>query len=201
MDYIKPYVGFLKKFLRSRRKLKVIFDSSNGTTGHILQQLTTNNRQLTTVLINAKPDGNFPAHGPNPLLKGATAQLQKEIKKQKADLGVIFDGDGDRVFFVDNRGQWIDANEIGYILMQNFKPPYVVGAVSSWRLKKCQMSNVKCQMYISRTGHYFFKKLMRERKANLGVEHSGHYYFKDFFYCDAGIFAAISVINFVSRLK
>ncbi|MBI3046119.1 MAG: phosphomannomutase/phosphoglucomutase [Candidatus Harrisonbacteria bacterium] len=191
---ISLYSYFLKKFLKPKRKLKVVFDCSNGTTGRILRQLTTNNKQLTTIFINDNPDGNFPAHGPNPLLKGATGQLEKEVKKQKADLGVIFDADGDRVFFIDNRGRWIDPNESAYILTKLFPSPYVVGVVSSKRIK------VKGAI-ISRVGHYFFKKLMREKKASLGLEHSGHYYFKKFFYCDSGILAAIEVINFVSALK
>ena len=213
MDYINLYIIFLKKFLKPKRPVKIVFDSSNGTTGIILRKLfqgSNVNGQMSVVFLNDKPDGNFPAHGPNPLLKGATRQLEKEVMKLRrwdgaptakrvgADLGIIFDGDGDRVFFVDNLGRWIDANEIGYILMQNFKPPYVVGAVSSWRLKNIRSCD---DLNISRTGHYFFKKLMRKKMANLGVEHSGHYYFKDFFYCDAGIFAAIVVLNFVSQLR
>ncbi len=214
MDYVKQYANFLQRFFppeadppseeKLKRKLKVVFDCSNGTTGIILRKLFPSPKvkieksKVKAIFLNDKPDGNFPAHGPNPLLKGATRQLEKEVKKQKADLGIIFDGDGDRVFFVDNLGRWIDANEIGYILMQNFKPPYVVGAVSSWRLKNIRSCD---DLNISRTGHYFFKKLMRKKMANLGVEHSGHYYFKDFFYCDAGIFAAIVVLNFVSQLR
>lgn len=196
MNYTNLYVNFLKKFLRSKRKLKVIFDCSNGTTGIILKKLLHPTPYgLRAKFINYKPDGNFPAHGPNPLAKGATRQLEKAVKKQKADLGVIFDADGDRVFFLDNQGRWVDPNETAYILMNLFKSPYVIGIVSSWRLKKAPKA------FVSRVGHYFFKNLMREKNASLGLEHSGHYYFKDFFYCDSGIFAAIQVINFVSGLK
>jgi len=212
MDYIKEYANFLRKFLKPirqvrgkpKRKLKVIFDCSNGTTGIIIKNLVSSIQNLEAILINDRPDGNFPAHGPNPLAPGAADQLKKEVLKQKADLGVIFDADGDRVFFADNRGRWVDPNEIAYILMQLFKPPYVIGIVSSRRLKK--LSGAKSasggrKVFISRVGHYFFKKLMREKKASLGLEHSGHYYFQNFFYCDSGILAAIEVINFVSGLK
>ena len=198
MNYTNLYVNFLKTFLKPKRKLRVVFDCSNGTTGIILKELFRKSKaesgKLKVTIINGKSDGNFPAHGPNPLLKGATRQLEKEVKKQKADLGVIFDADGDRVFFTDNRGRWIDPNESAYILTKLFKPPYVVGVVSSKRIKAEGA-------IISRVGHYFFKKLMREKNASLGLEHSGHYYFKKFFYCDSGIFAAIQVINFVSGLK
>jgi phosphomannomutase len=200
MTYIKRYAAFLKKFLKPKRKIRVVFDCSDGTTGMVLEELFGSHALVRSTLMNAWPDGNFPAHGPNPLAKGATRQLAAEVKRQKADLGVIFDADGDRVFFVDNRGRLIDSNESAYILMHMFAPPYVVGEVSSWRIKKCQASGVRCQRYISKVGHYFFKKLMREKKASLGLEHSGHFYFKDFFYCDSGILAAIEVINFISRL-
>ena len=219
MDYQKQYVDFFKKFVKIKKPLKVVFDCSNGTTGIILKELfrkrqaTSDKRQVNYVLLNAKPDGNFPAHGPNPLVKGAMRQVGREVREPRrwvgaptakrvgADLGIIFDGDGDRVFFIDNKGRWIDPNESAYVLTRMFKPPYVVGIVSSWRLKKLKVENRKRQVFISQVGHYFFKKLMREKKATLGLEHSGHYYFKDFFYCDSGIFAAIQVINFVSGLK
>src|SRR3989338_10740865 len=162
ISYVRNYVDFLKKFLKPKRKLKVVFDCSNGTNGRILRQLTTNDKRLTAVIINDKPDGNFPGHGPNPLAEGATRQLEREVKKHQADLGVIFDADGDRVFFLDNRGRWIDPNETAYILTRLFRPPYVTGIVSSWRLKGDKA-------FVSRVGHYFFKKLMREKKASLGL--------------------------------
>ena len=192
---IRLYTKFLKKFLKPKKKLKVIFDCSNGTTGLVLEKLCRVNKFLDCKFINQNPDGRFPAHGPNPLLKGSTRQLEEGIKKLGADLGIIFDADGDRVFFVDNRGRFVDSNEVGYILMQLFPPPYITGIVSGWRLKQQKKT------YISRVGHYFFKNLMREKKASLGLEHSGHYYFKKFFYCDSGILAALEFIDFVSGLK
>lgn len=192
-DFLILYSSFLKKFLKSKRQLKVVFDCSDGTAGGAVKELFKNSK-IKIILINGRPDGNFPAHGPNPLLKGAASQLEKRVKKEKADLGVIFDADGDRVFFVDNRGRWVDPNESAYVLTKLFKPSYVVGVVSSKRVKTKDA-------IISRVGHYFFKNLMREKKASLGLEHSGHYYFQKFFYCDSGILAAVEVINFVSGLK
>lgn len=193
------YTDFLKKFFKPRRKLKVVFDCSNGTTGIILSELFRKLKgeklKVEAIFINDQPDGNFPAHGPNPLAAGADSQLKAEVKKRKADLGIIFDADGDRVFFADNRGRSVETHETGYVLMKMFRPPYVAGIVSSWRVKK------QPKILISRVGHYFFKKMMREKNASLGVEHSGHYYFKKFFYCDSGILAAAEVINFVSGLK
>ncbi len=218
MKYINSYAKFLGKKLTVKRPLKVVFDCSNGTTGIILKKLLNNesgikNKEKNSIIhnskfiiLNSRPDGNFPAHGPNPLIPGAMDELEARVKKEKADLGVIFDADGDRVFFVDDRGRTIDAHEAGYILAQVFKPPFVISEIASWRLKKLNVESLKLKVkkskvIVSKVGHYFFKNLMRKKKASLGLEHSGHFYFRDFFYCDSGILAAIEVINFVSALE
>ena len=103
--YLNLYTSFLKKFLRPAKPLKIVFDCSNGTTGLILKNLFKLLNFKTFKLINSIPDGNFPGHGPNPWAKGAMEQLKKEVEQQKAALGVIFDADGDRVFFIDNLGR------------------------------------------------------------------------------------------------
>src|SRR3989344_8941931 len=100
MDYINLYADFIKKFLKPKKRLKVVFDCSNGTTGIILKELfrkfkvESGKFKVEAIFINDKVDGNFPAHGPNPLAKGATEQLAKEVFKHKAELGAIFDADG-----------------------------------------------------------------------------------------------------------
>lgn len=193
MNYQERYVRFLSSAFKLKRKLKIVIDCSNGVTGPVLHELLSKQPLIETVFLNDTVDGAFPAHGPNPFIAGAQNQLQETVRRIKADMGIIFDGDGDRVFFVDNQGQSIDPHEAAYILMQQFRGPYVIGAISSWRLRQKKA-------YVSRVGHYFFKQLMRKKKANLGLEHSGHYYFKKFFYCDSGIFAAIQVLNFTSKL-
>lgn len=210
-DCILFYVNFIKNFLKPLRQtqgkpLKVVFDCSNGATGLVLKKLfggpgRAGNKSVKAVFINDKLDGNFPAHGPNPLARGADKELKTAVKKQKADLGVIFDADGDRVFLVDNLGRPVATHEAGFLLTQLFQPLLVASVISSWRIKKLTGENGERKIYISRVGHYFFKRLMREKKAFLGVEPSGHFYFKKFFYCDSGILAAVEVINFVSGLK
>lgn len=203
MNFVNSYVNFLKNYLKPKKRLKIVFDCSNGTTGLVLKELFRTYKLINFKLINCNPDGNFPGHGPNPLARGATKQLEKEIKRQKADLGVIFDADGDRVFFVDDRSRFISADEIGYILLRESKPAsFVVSVISGWLLKKYQVSGIKCQIFVSRVGHYFFKKLMRKKKIPLGLEHSGHYYFVfGNAVWDSGILAAIKIINFVSCLN
>ena len=200
-EFINIYSDFLKKNLNPQKKLKVIFDCSNGTAGPILKQLTINNEQLTTYFINDKPDGNFPAHGPNPLKSGALKQLQNKVKKYKADLGIIFDADGDRVFFIDNLGRFINPDAIAKLLIWNLKPKKIIIDIrTGWLIKKIKNQKSKIKIIKSRVGHYFIKKLMRKIDADFSAEYSGHYYFKNFFFVDSGILAAIEIINAISKL-
>lgn len=206
MNYINFYANFLKRSIQIERSLKFVFDCSNGTTGLVLKKLLKTNSLINHKLINQIPDGDFPAHGPDPLKKFAISNLQSAIRKNKADLGAIFDADGDRVFFADNRGRFIDPDIIARLLIWRLKPKKIIIDVrAGWLVKKCQMSNVKCKMFISKVGHYFIKKMMRETKSDFGAESSGHYYFplktgRDICYADFGILAAIHVINAVSGL-
>jgi len=211
MDYFQPYTDFLKKFLKPRQKLKVVFDCSNGTSGKVLKELfrksAIGNRgsKIEAIFINDKPDGNFPGHGPNPLAKGAMGQVQKAVLKHRADLGMIFDADGDRVFFMDDLGGTISPDETGYLLLQELKPKkFAIGPIAGELLKNSSYQILDSRFFVSKVGHYFFKKLMREKKIPLGLEHSGHYYFgfpKENFYFDSGILAAIHIINFLSHLN
>ena len=213
MNYIELYVKFLKKFLKPKRMLRVVFDCSNGSTGMVLRELTkfTKLNFVNFVLINEKPDGRFPAHGPNPMAEGAMDQMSKVVRREKADLGVIFDADGDRAFFMDKKGNLIDPDCVAYFLMREFKPPYVVDVRSGWILRKSpQLSSENIhpelveglsKLITSKVGHLFIKEAMRKNKASFGAEYSGHYYFKDFFYADSGILAAIFMMNIVSRFE
>ncbi|MBU4348507.1 hypothetical protein KJ671_03360 [Patescibacteria group bacterium] len=195
MNYINLYANFLKKFIKVKRPLRVVFDCSNGTSGIVLKKVFEKNKFMKPIFINDRPDGNFPAHGPNPFKKDTLRQLQEKVKKTKANLGVIFDGDGDRVLFVDELGQKIDQDIIGFILTKKFDPPYIATTINSKKIRELK------GFILTKVGHLFMKKAMKENKANLGIERSGHYYFKDFFYCDSGIFTAIQIINFISNLK
>ena len=222
MKYIKIYADFLKKNLNPQRKLKVVFDCSNGTTELILKHLNT--EKLKTTFINNIPDGNFPAHGPDPLKKNAMNDLRLAIRRHKADLGIIFDADGDRVFFADNKGRFINPDAIARLLIWNLKPKKIIidirtgwlvknlksqsapSASASWRMGR-RRTNLK--IIESKVGHYFIKKLMRKIDADFSAEYSGHYYFSarggsafggKKFYFDSGIMAAIEVINAISKL-
>lgn len=193
--YQKPYVIFLKKFLVLQKPLKIVFDCSNGSIGPIVRQLIINNRQLITKIINEKPDGNFPAHGPDPSAQNATSDFKKAVLKNKADLGVIFDADGDRVFFMDDKGRILDTDIAANLLIIYLQPKkIIINTPIGWLIRK----NFK--FFESKVGRSYLEKMMEEKDADFGVEYSGHYYFKNFFYRDSGIMAAIEFINAVSKL-
>lgn len=199
MQYTKSYVRFLNKFIKIKEPLKVVFDSSNGSTGPVLRELFGKNKNIKAIFINPKPDGNFPAHGPNPIVRGAKKQLKRTVVKNKADFGVILDADGDRIFFIDNKGRALDTDIIFVLLSPLFKEPYLVdaslGSVPLRWLKK------SLKIKETRTGHYFIKKEMRRKKIEFACEQSGHYYFKDFFFTDSGIMAVIFTIDQISKMK
>ncbi|MEK7641147.1 MAG: hypothetical protein AAB389_04090 [Patescibacteria group bacterium] len=205
MDYLKPYVGFLKNKIKLAGPLSVVFDCSNGTTGKVLKELFSIKYSVLSIkykLINEKPDGNFPAHGPNPMLPGALNQLKSEVKKQKADFGAAFDADGDRVFFVDDRGREVPGDAVLGLICQAFKGPIAVDVRAGYLAKELIKAGGK-RMVESRVGHSFFKKLMKVKKSDFGGEISGHYYSplatgKSF---DSGLAAAVYFANAVSELK
>ena len=196
MDYIKRYTKFLNQFLDLQEKVKVVFDCSDGSTGIVVRELFENHPHVDAVFINDEPNGDFPAHGPNPLSTQAKESLAKEVQKEKADLGVVFDGDGDRVFFFDEKGDWMDSYRTFSCIKDNFKPPYILDVRALAALTMPDVDVIE-----ERVGRYFIINTMKDKQAELGVEYSGHYYFKDFFYSDSGILAAIHMINYVSDLK
>lgn len=192
MDYLNLYADFLKKNLDLKKSLKVIFDCSNGTAGIVLQK-------LKFKIINGKPDGHFPAHGPNPMSGGALEELSKEVVKEKADLGVIFDSDGDRAFFVDDRGRPIRSDVAALFIAQGISGSIVLDLLAGYPLRELLQDR---KIFESRVGSYFMKKIMKEKKAKFGAENSGHFYFPvEGTVFDSGILAAIYFMNQLSRLK
>jgi len=194
--YLKIYQKFLAGFIDLKKPLKVVFDCSNGAAGKILAGLKHKNLKLK--IINQDLNGNFPAHGPNPLERGALTRLKKEVWRGRADLGVIFDADGDRAFFIDNQGKMAPSYLIAHLLFLTNKPPFIVDIANFEALQYAKL--LPSHIFPSKVGTYFIKKLMRAKKASVGVEFSGHYYFKDFFYSDSGILAAIKIMNIISDL-
>ena len=196
MNYVKEYANFLRQFINTPNKVRVLFDSSNGSTGMVLKELYLNHSQVEAVFVNDNPDGEFPAHGANPLTKGAIDDVGQAVLKTQVDIGAVFDGDGDRVFFFDEKGSVLSSYESFRCIKGGFNPPYVL---DSRALAEFTMPNE--QVVQTKVGYYFIRKAMGEHNAELGAEYTGHFYFKNFFYADSGILAAVYMINYLSSLK
>ena len=173
MNPISLYTKNLRGFLKLAAPLRIVCDSSNGTTGIILRRLK--DTKLNLVLSNQKPDGRFPAHGPDPWAKGAANNLKKRVRSARADFGVIFDADGDRAFFVDDKGRLVPQEALILLFKDDFPPPYLIDIRMGWLVKKAGLKLVE-----SRVGHFFMRKIMREKNLKLGAEFSGHTYFEYF---------------------
>ncbi|TSC59410.1 MAG: phosphomannomutase [Parcubacteria group bacterium Gr01-1014_107] len=200
MTYLKTYSDFLRKRLKIKKPLKIVCDASNGTAGLVLKKVFIGASLIKMILINGKPNGRFPAHGPNPLSGGALDQASLWVRRKKADLGAVFDADGDRVFFIDNQGKPIPSFVTALLLFQSAKPPLVADEIVFQTIKAMKTLSVK-SLFPSKVGSFFVKAEMRKRKANIAAETSGHFYFKDFFYADAGILTLIKICNFLSSSR
>lgn len=198
MDYKNIYIDFLKKKINLSKPLKVVFDASNGPAGMIIKDLFVGTN-VNAIVINDKIDSDFKAHGPNPLLDGASDQCKKTILENNADLGVMFDADGDRAFFLDNTGEMVPACFVVGLLKNEFNPPYILDELVYQSVRLLKLVGEE-QMVPSRIGAYFIKESLRGQNADFGAEYSGHYYFKEFFNADSGVFAAITFLNSVSKM-
>jgi len=199
--YRKEYAGFLRKRLVLAKSIRVVFDSSGGATGVILKQVFRGIPNINAFYINPTKDGEFSRHSPNPLAPRAMEPLAREVRHRRADAGIIFDADGDRMFAVDENGVLLEPDIVAYFLAAYLKPGTIVYDTNTGFLIRRDLRRyLKTKMKEERVGHYFIKKTMRKINADMGVERSGHYYFKDFFFCDSGLFAAVSFLSALSAL-
>jgi phosphomannomutase len=199
MDYISLYTDFIKKHTELKRPLSIVCDSSNGATGKILQKLLPELGLKDFTLINDTPDPEFPAHGPNPMLPGVLDELGKIVVAKKADFGVAFDADGDRAFFVDEKGNVLSSIAIGALLFRHSAAPFVADELVYQAHHHMKLFRHQ-ELHPSRVGVFFIKQVMKQIQATTGAEFSGHFYFKDFFGADSGIFTMIRVLSILSNI-
>ncbi|MDP3953764.1 MAG: hypothetical protein Q8P99_03015 [bacterium] len=196
MNYLAEYASFLSKSADLKTKIRVVFDASDGTAGLVLNELLPQIPQIEGVIINGEPNGDFPAHGPNPLGEGALVDLRRVIIQKEADLGAIFDGDADRVLFLDEQGALLDSFETFRLIKDRFEGPFVVDVRALARFSMPDIPVVE-----SKAGRLFIWEAMRRAEAALGVERTGHFFFKEYRYFDSAILASIHLMNVVSELK
>ena len=149
------------------------------------------------------PDGNFPDHEPNPMLPKNREFIMNEVVQRGADLGIAWDGDADRCFFIDERGAFVDGDFLTALLTESMLAKYegatVLYDVRASRAVADTARRAGGRALVNRVGHAFFKTRMRETDAVFGGEVSGHYYFRDFYCADSGTLPALLVLELLSK--
>jgi phosphomannomutase len=193
-DYVDYLLTRFPKNTFKKRKLKVVIDAGNGMAGFtapaVMEQL---NVELIPMYFEL--DGNFPNHEANPIEPENLKALQKKVKKEKADIGLAFDGDADRCFLIDENGDLVNPSALtGLIAVRELKAnpgaTIIYNLISSKAVAEVISENGGIALR-SRVGHSYIKTLMAESGAVFGGEHSGHFYFGDFWRADSGMLAAL----------
>ncbi len=184
------------------KPLRVVIDAANGMGGAMLPPVL-ERLPIDAVRCYFEPDGSFPNHEPNPLLPENRAFIMRKVTEEEADLGVAFDGDADRCFFVDDTGDFVPGDFVTALLAESIleKQPrakILYDVRASWAVPET-IDRAGGVPLVNRVGHAFFKHRMREEDAVFGGEVSGHYYFRDFSQADSGIIPFLLMLELVSK--
>ena len=206
-DLLNDYVDFLLSLFAddefsAGRKLKIVVDAGNGMAGFTAPALMSR-LNVELVPLYFELDGNFPNHEANPIDPKNLVDLVKAVKKEKADIGLAFDGDADRCFLVDELGQLVNPSALtSLIAIRELKrrpgSTIIYNLISSKAVPEIVAEHGGRSLR-SRVGHSYIKKMMAESGAVFGGEHSGHFYFSDFWRADSGALAALFAIAELSH--
>jgi len=184
------------------RPLKVVVDGGNGMAGPVAGPLL-EGFGLDLIETCWTPDGNFPEHEPNPLLPENRRFIIDRVLAAAADLGIAWDGDADRCFFIDETGRFVDGDFLTALLAESLlaKTPgqAILYDVRASRAVADTVTRAGGTAHVNRVGHAFFKTRMRAEGSLFGGEVSGHYYFRDFYCADSGTIPALLVLELLSR--
>ncbi len=202
MDIHNDYLDFLLKFKGDYSGLKIAFDLSNGMASLYAREIFGD----APSYIFEDLDGSFPNHEPNPLIPKNVEPLQGLVKEVGADVGVIYDGDADRVMFVDNEGKFISPDLMiavlgHYYVEERGLTGTVLQDIRSSKAVGEYLTPMGCRMETWKVGRAFAAKKLRELDGVWGGELAGHYYFKDFFYSDSGLLASMLILRVVASMK
>jgi phosphomannomutase len=200
-QYVERVLSFVD--VDSIAKLRIVIDTANGMGGVMLPPVLERLPQVETVRYFFEPDGTFPNHEPNPLLPENREFVVAKTLEEKADLGVAFDGDADRCFFVDDTGEFVPGDFTTALLAEAVleKEPgakIIYDVRASWAVPEA-IERAGGIPLVNRVGHAFIKHRMREEGAAFGGEVSGHYYFRDFSQADSGVVPFLLMLELVSK--
>ena len=184
------------------RRIKVIADTGNGMVGPIMQRVY---ERLPVDLIPMyfDPDGSLPNHGLDPLQPENRAELEARVVSERADVGFAFDGDGDRFFAIDDRGEFVSGDFMtalmgSYLLEKHPGSKIVYDVRGSWAVREMIAEHGGTPL-IERVGHAFIKRRMADEDALFGGEVTGHYYFKEFFFADSGLLPSLIILEMLAK--
>lgn len=196
------YLDYLKQYVPKISNLKISIDCSNGMAGLLIKKLLGN----SPIYFFDELDGRFPNHEANPLVAKNIVDLQKHVKDHNSDIGVIFDGDADRVMFVDENSEFISPDLMIAVLAHYFFEEKglkgkVIQDIRTSKAVGEYIAKFGGEMYMWRVGRAYAASKLKEIDGIYGGELAGHYYFKDFYYSDSGILACLLILHVISKMK
>ncbi len=205
-DISKAYQRSILKGANKKEleKIKVVADTGNGMAGVLIPLLKEKMPVKFTTLFS-KLDGTFPNRGSDPTHKKNQRELSKKLKNGKYDLGVSFDGDGDRIAFLDENGRYINSSAIGAlvseVLLEKDPGSKIAYTVFSSRAYKERIKEAGGKPVITKVGHAFIKNKMRKDAILFGCEHSGHFFYREYFYTDSVVLTIKYVLEAYTKAK
>jgi phosphomannomutase len=199
-DYVRHVMSFIDPAVI--KPFNVVLDAGNGIAGMVAPRLF-EHLPCRVEALCFEVDGTFPNHEANPLIEENRRDIVERVGETKADIGIAWDGDADRVFFIDGTGEFIAGDFITALLAEAFLMKHpgakVVYDVRASYAVKDVVAKYGGTALMNRVGHAFFKRRMREEGAIFGGEVTGHYYFRDNFYADNGFIPALLILELMSR--
>ena len=203
-NLLDEYVDHVMSFIDPSiiKPFNVVLDAGSGMAGVVAPRLFERLPCRTTTLC-FEVDGTFPNHEANPLIEENRRDIVERVKRDKADIGIAWDGDADRVFFIDGTGEFIAGDFVTALLAEAFLIKHPAAKIlydvrASYAVKDV-VAKYGGTALMNRVGHAFFKRRMREEGAIFGGEVTGHYYFRDNFYADNGFIPALLILELMSR--
>ena len=201
-SYVKKVLSFIDP--DSLSKLKVVMNPGNGGAG-VYAEYISKNIPIEIIKLNFDPDSSFPNGIPNPMIEENRASTSQAVIDNKADLGIAWDGDFDRCFFFDEKGNFIEGYYLVGLLAKSFliknrNERVIYDPRLTWNtidvVERYGGDAIQCQ-----SGHSYIKKSMRDNDAVYGGEMSAHHYFRDFYYCDSGMIPWLLILEMISKEK
>jgi len=205
-DVLEAYVEHVMKFIDPSiiKPFNVVLDAGSGMGGLVAPKLF-DRLPCRTTRFCFDIDGRFPNHEANPLIEENRRDIVEAVVAQKADVGIAWDGDADRCFFIDGTGEFVSGDFVTALLAEAFLLKHPGSSIiydlrASYAVKDI-VAKYNGTSYMNRVGHAFFKRRMRETNAIFGGEVTGHYYFRDNFYADNGFIPALLILELMSKKR